>query len=414
MCEKGESVSVKINLARLKKNIEELAGFGALETGGICRESFSTADLAAKRWLMEKIRNAGLLVVMDEVGNIWGRLEFKNRPVLIGSHIDTVPEGGAFDGALGVLAGLECLETIHENELPCNHAVEMVAFADEEGAFLSFLGSRSMLGILEASEISAAKNMKGFPLTKAMADAGLNHRQIVSARRDHSGIHAYLELHVEQGPLLESANIPIGIVGAIVGIVSYWVTFLGEANHAGTTPMTMRRDALSGATEFYRRINAWIHSNPGGVVTIGKMDVYPGAFNIVPGSVRVALEFRHSSATQLKKMESSFLEIGSSAAEEMGLVFTADRLSWDDPVSLSNDIIGIIKQEADALGYAYQLMDSGAGHDAQILAQKINAGMIFVPSIGGKSHCSEEKSNWCDIEKGVQLLLNSTLKLVME
>jgi len=407
-------VSVKINLARLKKNIEELAEFGALETGGICRESFSNTDLAAKRWLMEKIRNAGLMAVRDEAGNIWGRLGSKKRSVLIGSHIDTVPEGGAFDGALGVLAGLECLETIRENELPCNHALEMVAFADEEGAFLNFLGSRSMLGSLDADEISAAKNMNGFPLAKAMADAGLNHRRIVSARRDPSGIKAYLELHIEQGPSLESAKIPIGIVGAIVGIVSYWVTFSGEANHAGTTPMTMRRDALSGATEFYRRINAWIRSNPGGVVTIGKMDVYPGAFNIVPGSVRLALEFRHSSATRLEKMESSFLEIGNTIAEEMGLVFTADRLSWDDPVSLSNNIIGTIRQETDSLGYAYRLMDSGAGHDAQILAQKIKAGMIFVPSVGGKSHCPEEKSNWCDIEKGVQLLLNSTLKLVME
>jgi len=407
-------VSVKINLARLKKNIEELAEFGALETGGICRESFSNTDLAAKRWLMEKIRNAGLMAVRDEAGNIWGRLGSKKRSVLIGSHIDTVPEGGVFDGALGVLAGLECLETIRENKLPCNHALEMVAFADEEGAFLNFLGSRSMLGSLDADEISAAKNMNGFPLAKAMADAGLNHRRIVSARRDPSGIKAYLELHIEQGPSLESAKIPIGIVGAIVGIVSYWVTFSGEANHAGTTPMTMRRDALSGATEFYRRINAWIRSNPGGVVTIGKMDVYPGAFNIVPGSVRLALEFRHSSATRLEKMESSFLEIGNTIAEEMGLVFTADRLSWDDPVSLSNNIIGTIRQETDSLGYAYRLMDSGAGHDAQILAQKINAGMIFVPSVGGKSHCPEEKSNWCDIEKGVQLLLNSTLKLVME
>ncbi|MBW2297403.1 MAG: Zn-dependent hydrolase [Deltaproteobacteria bacterium] len=407
-------MSVKINLARLKKNIEELAEFGALETGGICRESFSNTDLAAKRWLMEKIRNAGLMAVRDEAGNIWGRLGSKKRSVLIGSHIDTVPEGGVFDGALGVLAGLECLETIRENKLPCNHALEMVAFADEEGAFLNFLGSRSMLGSLDADEISAAKNMNGFPLAKAMADAGLNHRQIVSARRDPSGIKAYLELHIEQGPSLESAKIPIGIVGAIVGIVSYWVTFSGEANHAGTTPMTMRRDALSGATEFYRRINAWIRSNPGGVVTIGKMDVYPGAFNIVPGSVRLALEFRHSSATRLEKMESSFLEIGNTIAEEMGLVFTADRLSWDDPVSLSNDIIGTIRQETDSLGYAYRLMDSGAGHDAQILAQKIKAGMIFVPSVGGKSHCPEEKSNWCDIEKGVQLLLNSTLKLVME
>jgi len=407
-------VSVKINKARLKKNIEELAEFGALETGGVWRESFSAADLAAKRWLMEKINAAGLLATSDEAGNIWGRLDNQKRAVIIGSHIDTVPQGGAFDGALGVLAGLECLQTIIENELPCNQAVEMVAFAGEEGAFLSFLGSRSMLGILEASEVLAAKNMKGVPLVKAMADAGLDHRQIASARQDLSRISAYLELHIEQGPLLEASNIPIGIVRDIVGIDSYWITFLGEANHAGTTPMNMRRDALLGAMAFHRRINAWIHSNPGGVVTVGNIDVSPGAFNIVPGRVRLALEFRHSSANQLQKMASSFLEIGNTVAEDMGLEFKAERLSWAAPVSLSDEIIDTIRLEADALGYAYRLMPSGAGHDAQILAKKVKTGMIFVPSIGGKSHCPEEKSHWRDIEKGVQLLLNSAIKLVME
>ena len=407
-------MSVKINIARLKKNIKALAGIGALETGGIGRESFSTADLAARQWLMEKIKTAGFLAVNDEAGNIWGRLGNGKRSVIIGSHIDTVPGGGALDGALGVLAGLECLEVINENKLSCNQAVEMAAFADEEGAFLSFLGSRSMLGSLEEPEVLAAKNMKGVPLARAMADAGLNHRKIASARRNLEDIHGYLELHIEQGPLLASSNIPIGIVRAIVGIVSYWVTFLGEANHAGTTPMNMRRDALSGAVEFHRRINDWIQSNPGGVVTIGEMDVQPGAFNTVPGRVRLALEFRHSKPAALDKMDAAFLEIGNTVAKEMDLVFTAECLSWDAPVTLSTDIVDTIRQEADALDYAYRLMDSGAGHDAQIVAQKIKAGMIFVPSIAGKSHCPEEKSNWPDIEKGVQLLLNSTIRLMME
>jgi hydantoinase/carbamoylase family amidase len=239
-------VPVKINTDRLKQNLEELAGFGALETGGIARASFSRADLAARRWLVEKINAAGLSATRDAAGNIWGRLGHQNRAVLIGSHIDTVPEGGALDGALGVLAGLECLQTIKENRLSGNQAVEMVAFADEEGAFLSLMGSRSVMGILEASDLSAAINMKGVPLAKAMADAGLDHRQIASAQQDPSGISAYLELHIEQGPVLEASNIPIGIVNSIVGIGVYWITFEGESNHAGTTPMNMRRDALSG------------------------------------------------------------------------------------------------------------------------------------------------------------------------
>jgi N-carbamoyl-L-amino-acid hydrolase len=404
-------VPAKINPARLRKNIEELAVFGRQNTGGIRRESFSKADTAAKRWLMAKIESAGLSARKDEADNVWGRLGTGGPFVVVGSHIDTVPEGGMFDGALGVLAALESLQTIREQNLSLKLPLELVAFTDEEGAFSSFLGSRAVTGTLSSEELAEAKNMDGITLKQAMEATGLAIQNIEKAKRDVNDIEAYLELHIEQGPRLDVEKINIGIVRAIVGIVSYWITFLGEANHAGTTPMDFRRDALLGASDFCLQVRDWVRSGTAGVVTFGNMEVHPGAFNIVPGRVQVALEFRNSSSQQLEKMEASILETGRSIAKQNNLSFNAKRISWYAPVQLNQKMIETFQQEADTLDYSYQLMDSGAGHDAQILAQTTRTGMIFIPSIEGKSHCPEEKSKWSDIERGAQLLLNCILKL---
>ena len=402
---------VKINPGRLRQNIEALADFGRQDTGGIRRESFSEADTAAKLWLLEKIESAGLSARKDEADNVWGRLGTGGPFVLVGSHLDTVPDGGMFDGALGVLAALESLQTIREQNIALKRPLEMVAFTDEEGAFSSFLGSRAVTGMLSPEELTEAKNMDGITLAQAMEANGLAVQNIEKAKREVNDIEAYLELHIEQGPRLDAEKTDIGIVRSIVGIVSYWITFIGEANHAGTTPMALRRDALLGASEFYLQVRDWVRSNTSGVVTFGNVEVKPGAFNIVPGRVQMALEFRDSASQQLEKMETSILETGRSIAEQNNLTFTAKRISWDAPVQLSQQIITTFQNEADTLGYSYQLMDSGAGHDAQILAQTTQTGMIFIPSIGGKSHCPEEKSRWRDIERGAQLLLNCILKL---
>lgn len=404
-------MEARITMARLRKNIEDLAGFGRSSTGGITRESFGDQDTKAKVWLIDKIEEAGLQARMDEAGNVWGRLGPAGPAVLAGSHLDTVPEGGMFDGALGVLAALECLQTIQEQGLSCKSSLEMVAFSEEEGTYLSFLGSRAITGSLHMKDLLERKNKNNFPLKQAMSSCGMSLERIKLARRDFNDIMAYLELHIEQGPILESNQVPIGIVRAIVGIVCYWITFEGQASHAGTTPLAFRRDALLGAAEFCLRINDWARSRTTGVATVGIIDVSPKAFNIVPGKARLAIEFRDSSSEQLETMEKSILEIGREIARERGLRFDAQRISWDGPIQLSGAIIDVIQDEADALGSEYRLVESGAGHDAQILAQKTKVGMIFIPSIGGKSHCSEEESRWSDIEIGVQLLLNCLLRL---
>jgi N-carbamoyl-L-amino-acid hydrolase len=319
-----------------------------------------------------------------------------------------------FDGSLGVLAALECFQTIQENRLIPNLSLEIVAFSDEEGAFVSFLGSRAATDTLNADDLEAVRNMAGFSLQERMAACGLNMEEISQAKINPEKIKAYLELHIEQGPRLDVANISVGIVQAIVGIVSYRITFEGEANHAGTTPLNLRRDAFLGAAEFSLKVHDWIRSETHGVVTIGNAELLPGAFNIVPGMVHLALEFRDASAKQLESMESSILKIGHEIAAQRNLKFEAKPISRDSPVRLNPRMIEILQAEAEQLGYQYLLMDSGAGHDAQILAQITETGMIFVPSIGGMSHCPQEASHWSDIEKGVQLLLNCILRLANE
>jgi N-carbamoyl-L-amino-acid hydrolase len=404
----------RINLSRLRKNLKDLSRFGRGASGGITRESFSEDDRQAKKWLIDLIREAGLHARMDEAGNVFGRLGPEGPAVLSGSHLDTVPEGGMFDGALGVLAALECLQIIHEQRLPHKYPLEMVAFSDEEGAYHSFLGSRALTGSISAEELARAKNMRGVALRQAVAQSGLDIEKFSAARRDPREIRAYLELHIEQGPQLEIDQVPIGIVRSIVGIESYWMTFVGESNHAGTTPLPMRRDALLGAAEFSLRVNDRIRSDSSGVVTMGDIIVSPGAFNVVPREARLALEFRDASSDRLKEMGNEIMEIGHHVARQRDLTFMARRVSWEAPVVLSQRVQSVLKEEADTLEYPYRLMDSGAGHDAQILAQKAEVGMIFIPSLGGKSHCPQERSGWEDVEKGAQLLLRSLLRLTNE
>jgi N-carbamoyl-L-amino-acid hydrolase len=319
-----------------------------------------------------------------------------------------------FDGALGILAALECLQVIHEQQLPHRYPLEIVPFSDEEGAYYSFLGSRTLTGSVEVEEVVRAKNMMGVALRQAMAESGLDIEKVGVARRDSREMRAYLELHIEQGPQLELEQVPIGIVRSIVGIVWHWIAFVGESDHAGTTPLPMRRDALLGAAEFCLAVNDRILSDSSGVVTVGDIIVSPGAFNVVPREARLALEFRDASSDRLKEMENEIMEIGQQIAGQRDLAFTARRVSWDAPVLLSQRVQCVLKEEADALGYPYRLMNSGAGHDAQILAQKTEVGLIFVPSVGGKSHCPQENCRSEDVEKGAQLLLRSLLRLANE
>lgn len=404
---------VQINLTRLKKNIEELALIGRSPNGGISREAFGQDDQRAKSWLLDKIGEAGLESRTDEAGNVWGRLGPPTGPVVLaGSHIDTVPDGGMFDGALGILAALECLQTIREHGLPHQYAVEMVSFSDEEGAFFSFLGSRAATGTLDPKLLYNAVNVNNRSLEQALATSGLDIDNVHLAARDPGEIKAYLELHIEQGPFLEHQRVSIGLVRSIVGIINYWITFRGQADHAGTTPLNLRKDALLGAAEFILSAHDWVRSETNAVLTTGKVEIQPGAFNIVPAQARLAVEFRDASSGQLEKIEKFLIDNGREIALKRSLLFEAKRISKDSPVRLSSDVLSLLETEAGDLKYDIHYMDSGAGHDAQVLAQKTETGLIFIPSLGGRSHCPEENSRWEDVEKGAQLLLNGLIKLM--
>ncbi|MBW1995307.1 MAG: Zn-dependent hydrolase, partial [Deltaproteobacteria bacterium] len=403
-----------INISRLRKNLEELASFGGNKEGGISRLAFGAEDMKARAWLREKMEAAGLYSRIDEAGNVFGRLGNEGPAVWAGSHLDTVPNGGMFDGALGVLAALECLQTICERQLPFRWPLEVVAFSDEEGTYKSFFGSKAITGLLTTEELACARNMNGQALAHVLSAVGMDIQRINRARIDHGQIRAYLELHIEQGPLLESKLISIGLVRSIVGIVSYQMAFLGTPNHAGTTPLELRRDAFLGAAEFSLKVYDWVRSTTSGVVNIGKVDLYPGAFNIVPGRARLALEFRSPSSEGLEVMEKKILSLGNEISRKKGLKFSASKVSWDSAVRLDDTIIQLLQEEAETLGYDYRIMNSGAGHDAQIMARATRAGMIFIPSIGGKSHSPEEACSWDAVERGATLLLHGLLRLARE
>ena len=404
-------MNAQINIQRLRANLDTLGRFGLQTEGGITRESFGEADRKARAWLADTIRAAGLELRTDAAGNTFGRLGPPGPAVMAGSHIDTVPQGGKFDGALGVLAALECLQTAQEQGLSTGCALEMVAFTDEEGSFHGFLGSRALTGRLDPAELARACNLKGQSLRQAMTAVGLDMDTLHLARRDPDQTLAYLELHIEQGPRLADTRVPIGIVQSIVGMICYWITFEGEPNHAGTTPMDARRDPFLGAADFCLRVNDHIRTNGRGVVTCGVIRLQPGAFNIIPANARLALEFRAAEPTRLAAMEQEILSIGQEVARQRDLEFTAQRDFFDSPVVLDGDVQAVLAREAERLGYEFKLMDSGAAHDAQVLAAHTRVGMIFVPSIDGKSHCPQENSDWADIAKGTQLLLNSMLTL---
>ena len=403
----------RINLSRLRQHMAALAGFGRTANGGISRTSFSREDRNAKAWLTAKIKAAGLHPRIDgpeTYGVGWGRRGGPFWQDLILTPSPTVA------CSMVPWASWPPLNACRPSGTGLQHtlSLEMVAFAEEEGAYLTFMGSRAVAGCLDVKDVQDAKSLSAVPLVETLCACGLSIRTVTSAKRNLRDICAYLELHIEQGPTLAAQQVPIGIVNAIVGIVCYAITFQGDANHAGTTPMASRQDALLGASEFTLRVDDWVRCETTGVATVGKFDVFPGASNIIPGKVCLPLEFRDSSTEKLERIEKSILAIGREVAEKRKLNFVAEKISRDAPVELSPAVIDTLKLTADSLGYAYRMIDSGAGHDAQVMAPKVNTGMIFIPSLGGKSHCPDEESNWSDVEKGTQLLMNTILSLATQ
>ena len=409
-------MDLRIDIGRLRKDLEALAEFGRDPKGGTSRPSFSRADLEARRWLKDRFADAGLACREDGAGNIFGRLGGPGRTVMAGSHIDTVLNGGMFDGSVGVLAALECLRRIREEGLPLARALEAASFTDEEGNLVGdFLGSRAFLGLLDAEAVRHGRTQFGPPLAEVLEGTGFTVEGILSAGGGRPELEAFLELHIEQGPVLDDEGIPVGIVEAIAGKRYLAASFTGAASHAGTTPLELRRDAFLGLADFALRSTRHVATGHyGAMITIGKAALHPGAFSIVPGRADFTLDYRSVSAEVLRDLDREVAAMARDVAATRGLAFSAKLMDSTEPVAVPERLLGILEGECGSLGVPFLRVRSGAGHDAQVLASACDSGMIFVPSPDGISHSPEESVRWEDLEKGANVLLRALVKLAAE
>ena len=416
MAEKGAAAPTcqpTINMERLERRLTALAAIGADPAGrGVHRLSFSPADMEARHWLCDQMTAIGLHARIDAVGNVIGRWEVGQGPaVLAGSHLDSVPHGGAFDGALGVIAALECVETLMDCGIAPTAPVEVIGTSEEEGRFGGMLGAQAMAGTVPTTWFHAAKDDAGIKLTEAMRRAGLDPEAYPTARRDPAEVKAFLELHIEQGPVLERSGCAVGIVEGISGVFNWVVVMTGAANHAGTTPMDLRRDAFRGLADFAAEVPAILakHGTPASRLTVGKLELQPNFPHTVPGRAEFSIVGRDMEEAIMATLASACRASLERAAAANGLALEVTETSWLAPTPCHADIVAAFQRRAAALGLEAPVMPSGAGHDTQMMSRLAPSGMIFVASKGGVSHAPEEHSTWPDIEAGANVLLHTLL-----
>ncbi|ADD68824.1 amidase, hydantoinase/carbamoylase family [Denitrovibrio acetiphilus DSM 12809] len=411
---------MKINPERFKKDFAELKQFGLLENGGVTRVSFSEEDMAARAWLEKAMEDAGLEVSIDAFGNMRGcRAGTEDLPaVMVGSHIDTVPEGGHYDGVIGVLSALEIVRTLNDGNVKTRRPVEVVNFSSEESSRfgVATLGSKAMEGKLNLALLNKLKDKNGISLYEALKGCGYDADHIESAKVDPKSIYAFLEMHIEQGPVLEAKKYPVGIVTSIAAPTRFKVTIKGLADHSGNTPMGMRKDALAGASELVLGVERIASSEAGEktVGTVGYLYVTPGAMNVVPGKVELGIDIRDVSMEDKNKAVQAVKDLIADIAERRHLDIEYEQLCNDEPVALSDRVISTLQETADEMGISYLSMPSGAGHDAMNMAHFTEVGMIFVPSAKGISHNIEEHTSMDEVCFGADLLLKATIKLAGE
>jgi len=406
----------KINLERIKQDLYDLGRFGYNpKDQGIYRQGFSDADIKARQWLMDKMEERGLQVHMDGAGNVCGRLGHKDqKALLIGSHLDSVPAGGMFDGVLGVIAGLEVIRVIQENDIPIKHALEVIGTSEEEGRFGGMLGAQALTGQLKIDWLERAQDHSGELLRDAMAKCQMPYHLAMEAARDPDDLIGFLELHIEQGPVLEKTHNQIGVVEGISGVFKWLVKFIGKPDHAGTAPMDLRSDAFMGVADFAHEIKRIIDEEGTDKtrITIGSVELKPGFAHTVPGEVDFTLVGRDMSEEIMENVALACRRVCSSIARRHNLKFEFDQMSWLEPKPCTPEIIELLERHSKALGYRTLLMPSGAGHDSQFFTDITPTGLLFIPSVGGISHAPDEWSHWHDVEKGCNVLLNSSLELL--
>lgn len=388
----------------MQRKIEELGQFGKNEKGGLDRTTFTSAELAAREWLQTQCVSLGLDVKCDPAANIWA---FRNgrQPlpaISFGSHMDTVPNGGMYDGALGVLIALEVIERLNEERIETRHPFALVSFtAEEPNPFgLSTFGSRAVAGKLTKQDLEGVTDDNELLLTEALRQAGGDPDRFEDTHALAPPLSAYLEVHIEQGKRLVTSSIPVGIVSGITGIYRELVTVTGDANHAGTTVMVERKDALAAAAEVVVAVEQAAAEMQAEevVATVGTLDVRPNAANIIPGQVEMVVEIRGKTSAEIDAVRHALNSQIAERARRRGVSIKQETFLSQRPVPMDKLLIDTLAEQANSLGYKTLTLGSMAGHDAAHMAAVTRSGMLFVPSIGGKSHCPEEASALCDIE----------------
>jgi N-carbamoyl-L-amino-acid hydrolase len=402
-----------INAQRLRGTLEKLSEFGRTADGGVTRLGYSETDLAAREYVVGLMKQAGLEVRVDPAGNIFGkRAGTENLPVLLfGSHIDSVINGGNFDGDLGSLGAIEVIRALNEGGVKTRHPLEVVIWTNEEGNHFGVgtMGSAIAAGLL-GPEILDRKDDQGLTVADWLRRYGQDPAHFTEARIAPGTLAGYLELHIEQGPNLDAAKIPIGVVQGIVGIERWRCVTTGFANHAGTTPMDRRKDALAAASRDLLAVRDVVRAETGRQVgTVGYMRVEPGAINVIPGRVEFPIELRDLDAAKIDRMWSRIQEKLRQIDKEENVETRCSVLDTDVPARTDQSMQAAIQEAAKSFGLTTMDLPSGAGHDAQEMAKLAPFGMIFVPSRDGISHSPKEFTSWQDVANGVEVLYRSVL-----
>jgi len=410
-----------IDKRRLMRDLNAIGRIGIGDHGSVTRLVFSIKELRSRQVLIHLMRQAGLKIHVDAIGNIFGRLDGadpKAPALLAGSHLDTVIHGGKYDGPVGVIGALEAVRTIRENKITLRAPLEVVCFIGEESSRFGFstLGSSLVAGEVHPKDLTNAVDAQGTKLADVLSSLGISPRNLSRLARDPKSMKAYLELHIEQGPILEAKAKRIGLVTSIAAPSRFKVIFTGQADHSGTTPMEMRKDALVAAAqliEYVEKICREFSSMEKGRVvgTVGAMKIEPGVINAVPGRAELSIDIRSTSAQAKDKVARLVKQRGAAIARDRGIAIEVLNIRAEEPVPLDKRLLRITRQLCDEKAIDYEIMPSGAGHDAMQMAKITPAGMIFIPSRRGISHNPLEWTDPDDIALGAQLLMETMIRV---
>jgi len=410
-----ERITDRVNGERMAADLAALAEMTRREQPGYTRLAYSEEDRQARVWLCDRMETAGLTVRLDAAANVIGRRagESEASVLVVGSHIDTVPNGGRFDGITGVVAGLEIARVLSEAGRRLRHPLEVIAFTNEEpNAFgISTVGSRAMAGKLTAARTRELRDPGGRTLAEAIDFLGGDAVRLDEARRLRGAIAHYLELHIEQGPVLDGERIAVGVVTGIAAPTRLRVRVDGRPDHAGTTPMGMRKDALAGAAEIVLALERIATDVGDSVGTTGRLVNQPNHANVVPGHVEMMLEFRSIFPERIAVVRAGLLEAMREIARRRGLEVSWEFMMEERPLQIPPETVELAATVCEELGIAFRKLPSGASHDANHIAEIAPVGMLFVPSVGGRSHCPEEFTHTADIAAGTRALLGLLLRL---